>query len=323
MGVPAVRGKASPWLGPVCADTAPGVRILFITATRIGDAVLSTGLLDHLLRAYPDARFTIACGPVAEGVFERMPQRERTIVVDKRRYDAHWLTLWLQTVTTIWDLAVDLRGSALTLLLPARRRAIMRGGRRPGHRLLHIAGTLNLAEPPLPVVWTNTADQDRAAALMPPGGPVIGLGPTANWAGKVWPAERFVAVYHQLAATLPGARAAVFAGPGAAERAMAAAVLAALPGAIDLVGSLSLPQAAACLARCALFIGNDSGLMHLAAAAGAPTLGLFGPTPASEYAPSGRLTAVAQAPGPAGQSPIDTLPVAAVLGAARTLLAAP
>ncbi len=114
---------------------------------------------------------------------------------------------------------------------------------------------------------------------------MIGLGPTANWAGKVWPAERFVALFHALQAALPGARAAVFAGPGAAERAMAAPVLAALPDAIDLAGRLTLPEAAACLARCRLFVGNDSGLMHLAAAAGTPTLGLFGPTPASEYAP--------------------------------------
>ena len=102
------------------------MRILFITATRIGDAVLSTGLADHLLRRYPDARLTIACGLPAEGVFARMPNRDRTLLIEKRRYDRHWLTLWRQTVTTLWDLAVDLRGSALTLLLPARRRMIMR-----------------------------------------------------------------------------------------------------------------------------------------------------------------------------------------------------
>ncbi|HEY0203136.1 MAG TPA: glycosyltransferase family 9 protein, partial [Acetobacteraceae bacterium] len=267
------------------------MRILFITATRIGDAVLSTGLLDHLLRTYPAARFTIACGPVAEGVFARMPNRDRTLIVEKRPHDAHWLTLWAQTATHWWDLAVDLRGSALTFFLPARRRAIMRGGRRPGHRLIHLAGTLGLDTPPLPVAWTAEADRTRAASLLPPGGPVIGLGPTANWSGKIWPAERFVALFQALTERLPGARPAVFAGPGEAERALAAPVLAALPGAIDLAGQLSLPEAAACLAQCRLFVGNDSGLMHLAAAAGTPTLGLFGPTPASEYAPAGRRAA--------------------------------
>jgi ADP-heptose:LPS heptosyltransferase len=290
------------------------VRILFITATRLGDAVLSTGLLDHLLRKHPQARVTVACGAVAAGLFARMPGLERVIVVEKRRFDGHWLELWAACVATRWDLAVDLRGSALTLLLPARRRAIMRGGRRPGPRLAHLAGTLGLDPPPLPVAWTAQADRDRAASLLPAGGPIIGLGPTANWAGKVWPAERFAALFHALA--IPGARAAVFGGPGAAEAAAAAPVLAALPGAIDLVGRLSLPEAAACLARCALFVGNDSGLMHLAASAGAPTLGLFGPTPAREYAPAGRATAVALADGPA----MADLSVAKAVEAAAQLL---
>jgi ADP-heptose:LPS heptosyltransferase len=96
-------------------------------------------------------------------------------------------------------------------------------------------------------------------------------------------------------------------------------VLAALPDAIDLVGRLSLPEVAACLRRCRLFIGNDSGLMHIAAAAGTPTLGLFGRSRADEYAPAGPRTAVAIAPGPPGEAPMEGLTVAAVLAAARTL----
>ncbi len=297
------------------------VRILFITATRVGDAVLSTGLLDHLLRQYPGARITIACGAVAAGIFQRMPGLERLIIIEKRRFDFHWAQLWASCVGTRWDLAVDLRGSALTLLLPVRRRAIMRGGRRPGPRLAHLAGALGLSPPPLPVAWTSPADRARALALLPLGPPIIGLGPTANWAGKIWPPDRFVALFHGLAASIPGARVAIFGGPGAQEAAAAAPVLAALPGAIDLTGKLSLAEAAACLARCAVFIGNDSGLMHLAASAGAPTLGLFGPTPASEYAPAGIMTAVAQADGPPGASPMEALTLQTALRATEQLLA--
>ena len=89
------------------------MRILFVTSSRIGDAVLSTGLLDHLMRRYPDARFTVACGPVAAGLFAHMPQLERLIVFDKRRYGRHWLGLWAKTVLTGWDLVVDIRASAL------------------------------------------------------------------------------------------------------------------------------------------------------------------------------------------------------------------
>jgi heptosyltransferase-3 len=99
------------------------MRILFITANRIGDAVLSTGLLAQLLVSHPQARFTIACGPAAAGVFARMPRLDRVIVVEKQSFDRHWLALWWQVTRTRWDLVVDLRGSALSLAIPASRRA--------------------------------------------------------------------------------------------------------------------------------------------------------------------------------------------------------
>ncbi|MFC3126872.1 glycosyltransferase family 9 protein [Pseudoroseomonas globiformis] len=299
------------------------MRILFVTATRIGDAVLSTGLLDHLLRTYPDARITVACGPVAEGVFARMPRREATIVLTKQSFSRHWLGLWRQVALQRWDLVVDLRGSALAWLVPARRRAVMRGGRRPGHRIGHLAAVLGLPSPPPPVAWFDASDAVRAASLLPGTGPYIALGPSANWAGKVWPSERFVALFQALAAPsgpLPGARPVVLAGPGAAEAAMAAPVLARLPGSVDLVGQLELPEAAAALSRCALFVGNDSGLMHLAAAAAVPTLGLFGPTPADEYAPVGACARAVVADGPLGAAPMQALSVESALEAATRLL---
>jgi ADP-heptose:LPS heptosyltransferase len=61
---------------------------------------------------------------------------------------------------------------------------------------------------------------------------------------------------------------------------------------LDLVGRIDLLTAHAALKRARLFVGNDSGLMHLAAAAGAPTLGLFGPSDERLYAPWGRHTGV-------------------------------
>jgi len=295
------------------------MRILFITSSRIGDAVISCGILEHLRLAYPQARITVACGPLAAGLFTHLPGLERLIIFDKRRFDTHWLRLWAQIVPKFWDIAVDIRGSGLLFCLAAGRRHIIRGGRRPGRRYKQLGLALNIAPPPYPVLWTSPDDDAKAAALMGQG-PVIGLGPTANWDGKIWPADRFVELFHALSALIPGARPAIFAGPGAAERARAAPVFAALPGALDFAGSLTLPQAGACLRRCALFIGNDSGLMHMAAAAGTPTLGLFGRSRASEYAPAGPRTAIAIAPGPEGDAPMDGLTVEAALTAARSLI---
>jgi ADP-heptose:LPS heptosyltransferase len=293
------------------------MRILFITSSRIGDAVISCGILERLRLDHPGAKITVACGAVAAGIFQRLPQLERLIVFEKQRFDLHWLRLWTQLVGHVWDIVVDVRGSGLSLFLWAKRRHMLRGGRRPGRRYQQLAAAMGFAPAPLPVTWVNEADTEKAALLLTV--PVIGLGPTANWAGKIWPPERFVAVFEALAPQFPGVRAAIFAGPGPAERALAAPVLAALPNAVDLVGTLSLPEVAACLQRCALFIGNDSGLMHLAAAAGTPTLGLFGRSRADEYAPAGPRTAVAIAPGPPGEAPMEGLTLAAVLEAAETL----
>ena len=299
------------------------MRILFVTSTRLGDAVLSTGLIDHLLRTYPQARFTIACGPVATGVFAHMPRLEKLIVLRKRALSLHWLGLWSQVVGTRWDLAVDLRASALAWMVPARRRAVGKGGRRPGHRIGHIGAVLGLDPPPLPVAWTTPAQEAAAAELMP-GGPWLVLGPTANWGPKIWPADRFVAVAQALTAPggpLTGARIAIIAGPGEAERAAAAPVLAALPGALDLIGRYDVPETGAVLRRAALYIGNDSGPMHLAAAAGAPVVGVFGPTDAREYGPAGPRAVAVCAEGPQGQAPMEALAPAPVIAAAERLLA--
>jgi heptosyltransferase III len=292
----------------------PFMRILFVTSNRIGDAVLSTGLLDHLIRTYPDSRITVACGPVAEGVFLRMPNLERLITMEKRPRGLHWLPLWAATVGKRWDLVVDIRASLISWLVPTRRRATSR--RRGGHKTVELASILNLSPPPLPVAWTGPEDRALAARLLPAGVPIIALGPTANWTGKVWPPERFAALFHELRARLPDARALVLAGPGEQERALATPLLTALPDAIDLAGRLSLPEVAACLARAALFVGNDSGLMHLAAATGTPTLGLFGPTPMEEYAPAGRRTAAVASP----DGRMDSLTVAMAAEAALSLL---
>ena len=207
---------------------------------------------------------------------------------------------------------MDIRASAFAWTVPTRHRAVMR--RSSGPMIAQLAATLRLDPPPLPVVWTAPEDRARAAALLPADRPVVALAPTANWRPKVWPPERFASLFRALAdGPLPGAVPAVFAGSGEMERELAAPLLRSLPDAIDLTGRLSVPEAAACLARAALFVGNNSGLMHVAAAAGAPTLGVFGPTNAAGYAPSGRRAAATAA----ATRQMEDLTVAQALAASR------
>ncbi|MHA1113721.1 MAG: glycosyltransferase family 9 protein [Alphaproteobacteria bacterium] len=275
------------------------MRILFVTSTRIGDAVLSTGLLAHLIERHPGARITVACGAVAAGLFAAMPGLERVIPIAKRRGGGHWLDLWRACVGRRWDLVVDLRASALAWLLLARERRVLRRDHGPTHRVRQLGAVLGLDPPPAPRLWSTPVQETAAEALVPAGAPTLALGPTANWPGKTWAASRFADLARRLTAAdgiLPGGRVAIFGGPG--EEEMAAPVIAGLPTdrRIDLVGRIDLGTVHACLKRCALFVGNDSGLMHIAAASGIPTLGLFGPSREVHYAPWGPNAAVRRTP---------------------------
>src|SRR6185437_1131829 len=271
------------------------MRILFVTGTRIGDAVLSTGLLAHLVERHPGARFTIVAGPEAAPLFAAVPGKERVIALAKQRLSLHWLALYRRVAWPSWDIVVDLRGSALAFLLRARERRMMGKGAAEEHRVRQLARLFGLEPPPAPQLWTAPEHEARAAALLPPGAPVLAIGPAANWPGKQWPAERFAELALRLTGPggpLPGARVAVLA--AAHERAQAAPLLRALPPTrlIDLVGRTDLLTAAAALRRARLFIGNDTGIMHIAAAMGTPTLGLFGPSLEQHYAPWGPCSAV-------------------------------
>lgn len=278
------------------------MRILFITSNRVGDAVLSSGVLAELHRRNPEARITVVAGPASAGLFATYPGLERLIVIEKRKSrGGHWLTLWRQVAATYWHIVVDLRRSAIGWLVPRGKVYRLPAPREDIHRVRHAASTLGMeSDPPAPFIPVSDRDREEAERLLGEDrAPVLGIGPTANWQGKIWPADRFVALAEALTGEegpFPGARIAVFGAPG--EEAQAAPILDALgPGrAVDLVGKTSLSVAAASLARCRLYVGNDSGLMHLAAAMGTPTLGLFGPSKESLYAPWGAHCAALRTP---------------------------
>lgn len=267
------------------------MRILFVTSNRIGDAILYSGVLAALLEKYPNARFTIAAGAVSAPIFAGFPNLERLIVFRKKRSRGlHWFHLWRQTVTHFWDIVVDMRRSAIGWIVPRYRLYSVPLPEGPLHRVALAGATIGRAlDPPSPTMWTTRQDEEAAAALMRADRPVIIVGPTANWQGKIWPAERYSELIRRI--IQPGGIAedaviAVTAAPN--ERDMAQPVLDAIPEdrRIDIIDP-PLMHVAACMKLCRAYIGNDSGLMHMAAAAGAPTLGLFGPSKTDLYAPWG------------------------------------
>lgn len=269
--------------------------LLFITSSRIGDAVLSTALLDHMVRSHPGLRVTVACGRLSAPLFANVPGLEQVIIVDKQSYNRHWLTLWTKTVGRRWDVLVDLRVSAMSWFLLAKKRywLVSTSGKTPDHRLVRMGRLMGLFPPPFPHLWLS--DKNRAAAQRLTAGdtPLIALSPFANSGDKEWPLSRYIDLAKRLLA--PGSRFAtarlVLIGSGS-ERARATPFFDAIDPTrlIDLFGQDDLLDVQAVLERCLLFVGNDSGVMHMAAAAKIPTVGLFGPTRDWLYAPMGPKT---------------------------------
>jgi len=271
------------------------MRILFITANRVGDAVLTTGLLSWLVRHYPDARFTIACGPYGADLFRAVPRLDKIIVMRKKKLNGHWISLWWQCVDTKWDLIVDMRNSAVSRLLWAKKRAIH--GRSGGqHKVIDNGAVLGLTPPPDPSIWLTLEAVDEAIKLLPQDRPILALGPAANWPLKQWPIGYFIELVQALTGNDgPLKNAPVLVIADKHEREQILPLLRAIPDTqrIEVIGR-DLQTAAACLKRARLYIGNDSGLMHLSAALGTPTVGLFGPGYPHIYGPWGpRCTYVA------------------------------
>lgn len=316
--------------------------ILFITATRIGDAVLSSGLIKFLADQIPNARFTIVSGPLAAPLFAHVPGLDRVIVMEKGKGKGHWFKLWNQVRHRKWGLVVDLRGSGTALFLRREKRAIWKKSPDLMHKVIDAARVLKLeGDPPSPHLYITPEVQALADQLLAPrkgetDGPILAVGPASNWVGKIWPIERFAQTAQQLlgpGGALAGGRLLILGGPGDGRMVEELRMASARGRYVDLTGKVDLLTAYAALKRADLFIGNDSGLMHIAAAAGIPTIGLFGPSDERRYGPWGTSTKAVRGPRSFDQflavdpdlsqaiRHMSDLPVTTVVKAAKALLA--
>ncbi|MDB9972268.1 glycosyltransferase family 9 protein [Alphaproteobacteria bacterium] len=264
-------------------------KLLFIGNTRLGDAVMSTGLLNDLCDYY-NAKATVVCGKVAAPVFEDCPIVNKVIKIKKRKYSLHWLDIWKEIRLTRWDIICDLRSTPIIWLVRSRKRIVLRSSGDKEHRIVRLSKINPSRQQPMPKIWISKhAHIEAKSYLNNIVGPFIVIGPTANWAAKVWPSECFALLIQKLLThnELLGAKIILVGGPG--EEEVGEELISKLKGIkpINLIGKPILPTAAI-FSLSKIFIGNDSGLMHLAAATGIPTLGLFGPTDNNLYAPSGK-----------------------------------
>ena len=267
------------------------MNILFITSNRIGDAILSTGILKALQLQHPEAKITIACGPLVADLFKDMPSCHKIIPFKKKGRFGHWWHLWQQSYRISWDIIVDVRGSLLAYVLRSRQRYVWRSQRaRSGHRVEQLSQWLKLPKTALPALTISSSRLTRIAKFFQNHQRIIAIAPAANWSGKEWPLDRFIELKEQLTnAHNQWHQASILILAAPHEYTRIQRFIEAIPDhrRILLSRDAELLDCAAALSQAHFFIGNDSGLMHMAAAVGIPTLGLFGPSPEQLYAPYG------------------------------------
>ena len=291
-----------------------GVRsILVIRLYFVGDVLLSTPVLAALRASFPLARVDVLIKKRALGVLEGNPHLDRVVLYDEAD-DYHaprrLLSLALRLRRARYDLAVDLTGDHRSSLLmaaadPGFRVGLNHAGmgflldrripyRAEGHVIDHLLSSVEkigvLAAERSPVLVLGGDELARARALLEgagvnPASPFLALSPGANWVRRRWPADRFGKLA-ALARERLGCPSVVT-GSGS-DVPLADSVVAGSGGAaVSLAGSTSLRALAGVARLAAVFVGNDSGPMHVAASQGTPVVGLFGPNTPERYAPRG------------------------------------
>ncbi|MFS8479137.1 MAG: glycosyltransferase family 9 protein [Micromonosporaceae bacterium] len=280
-------------------------KIAIVRANALGDYLFSLPALDALRAAYPSAELVLLGAPWHARVLEgrpgpvdrvltvpplpglRDPEPGEAADVDgffaaarRERFD---LALQLHgggrhTNPFVRELGARLTAGLRTEDAPALDRWVRYVYYQPEvFRYLEVVGLVGATPVTLvPRFVVTTRDLTEAALVAgQPGGPDrprVALHPGVTDARRRWPAERFAEVGDALAA----AGCEVVLTGAAAERDLVARVRSAMRApAADLSGRLSLGGLAGLYAGCALVVANDTGPLHLAAAVGTPTVGLF------------------------------------------------
>jgi heptosyltransferase-2 len=279
------------------------VKILIRATNWVGDAVMALPALRAVRSRFPTADITILARPYIADIYKNqqvcnnlMLVEQKTDIVGELRavkfdtalllqnaFEAAWLA-WRAGIPERIGYARDGRGLLLTKAVP-----VPKSGEIPPHEqyyyleLLRRAGWLD-SLPNESLIKLDVPEENRRRAAdflfssgVKPHRLRVAVGAGASYgSAKCWSPDRFAELANRLQAN---SEADVILFGTATEAAVSSAIAAGmLQSPIDLTGKTSIADLPALLAQCHLFIGNDSGAMHVAAAVGLPVVAVFGPT---------------------------------------------
>jgi ADP-heptose:LPS heptosyltransferase len=286
-------------------------RILIVQLQRAGDVIVTTPVAAALRQALPEASIDFLVDKPFAPLLEHNPSIDGIRIFNRQ---AVWAT-WRLLRAASYDWILDFQGSPRSIMAGLFSGAPVRAGyrvpfwgrfytrsiRRPGGRISITEGKMSLLQdllPHLPAagerrIYLTAPEREWAEhqALGAPGdNKRVAIIPTSRRPSRRWPAESFVKLSRLLQAE--GYSVLFFWGPG--EKEYVEAIGRQVPQG-QMIPPTSLRQMAALLGTCALAVTNTNGPMHLAVAAGIPTVTIYGPTDPVSWHPGGPRHRVIQA----------------------------
>ena len=293
------------------------MRILLVRLRLIGDVVFTTPVIRALRRRYPQAHLSYLVEPSAAPIITGNPHLNEVIVAPRPRGLSRLLAdlrLARSLRRARYDVAIDLHGGPrsgwLTWASGAPRRIgydisgrgwmyTSRVARAPDLRPRHsvrnqwdLLTPLGIAPPDPAIDAVEMGDDPQAAARADARLRAAGIGPetplvvihvSAGNPFRRWPEASFQAVTEALVRRAPARRILLTSGPSDAEAARQIAgrareALGELAVAVPDLGEFDLHELRSIIARAAVYIGGDSGPLHVAATTAVPVVALLGPT---------------------------------------------
>lgn len=285
-------------------------KILLIRLSSLGDIVLTTPAIRAVRSHFPDAYVAMLVGKQSADVLRENPYLDEIITFDRFAKDKDTGEM-LRTIRVLrerkFSLAIDLQRKIRTALLMYSSGAAERVGKgilcnvpvlEQGNKhatahyfdLLHAVG-IPAVDQRLEMFLSESertdASQRLAAAGVTQTDLKVGIFPGAGWKLREWMPDRFADIGNKLVRHF-NAEVLIFGGQKEAKLVHTVANLMDAR-AVPFAGNLQVRELAACLEKCDLFLTNDTGPMHIAAAVGTPTVSLFGPGNHTRFQPLGAL----------------------------------
>ena len=277
-------------------------KILVFSFSFIGDAVLSSTVIHPLRQHFPNSHITFLVGPHAANLFTNDPQLNATLVYDNRGQHQGFygrLKLIKSLRSQKFDLVVNLRDSLIARCIGAEHWGLVRGdrNRHAVKRYLDVLANYGVdITNEHPHLHLTEAELTEAQHLLTEAeinseNLIIAIHPGGNWQYKLWSAKKYAELADLLTEKYD-ATILLFAGPN--ERKLQSQVADLMNSQPIIIDTDNLREVAALIASCNIYIGNDTGPMHIASAVGTPVIALFGSTNHIRSGPYGDKHTVVQ-----------------------------